>query len=480
MTAALKHPYVRPPPQPSAVPPMGSPASKQHVAFVAFPFGSHPGAIFPVARAVAAAAPSAVVSFLGTVRALASLPPADDTPNLRFVAVADGVPDGSPPPREVLELIGLFLEATPGNLKEGMAAAVAGASGAPVSCVVSDAFVWMSGEVAEEMRVPWVPLCPGGTAALSAHLHTDLLRRKLGVGDQAIAGREDELLDFIPGLSVHRVRDLPEGVVAGPLDSPFSVLLHRMAERLPKAAAIAFNTIPGLEPAIEESFATVFSKPFTIGPFHILAPPSAPAPDPNRCLPWLDRHRPNAVAYVSFGSIMTPPPAELAQLAEGLEASGVPFIWSLKETARECLPSGFLERTQERGMVVGWAPQLAVLDHPAVGAFLTHCGWNSVLEGIAAGVPMACRPLFGDHRMIARSMMLSWGNGIGFEGEVMTKDGVLKALDTLLRGEEGKRLRARAAELKVIANRAVAPGGTSTKNFASLLDFLLPEIKLNS
>ncbi|KAJ8500881.1 hypothetical protein OPV22_011433 [Ensete ventricosum] len=294
---------------------MGSPASKQHVAFVAFPFGSHPGAIFPVARAVAAAAPSAVVSFLGTVRALASLPPADDTPNLRFVAVADGVPDGSPPPREVLELIGLFLEATPGNLKEGMAAAVAGASGAPVSCVVSDAFVWMSGEVAEEMRVPWVPLCPGGTAALSAHLHTDLLRRKLGVGDQAIAGREDELLDFIPGLSVHRVRDLPEGVVAGPLDSPFSVLLHRMAERLPKAAAIAFNTIPGLEPAIEESFAT---------------------------------------------------------------------------------------------------------------------------------------------------------------------DGVLKALDTLLRGEEGKRLRARAAELKVIANRAVAPGGTSTKNFASLLDFLLPEIKLNS
>ncbi|RRT33765.1 hypothetical protein B296_00056103 [Ensete ventricosum] len=285
---------------------MGSPASKQHVAFVAFPFGSHPGAIFPVARAVAAAAPSAVVSFLGTVRALASLPPADDTPNLRFVAVADGVPDGSPPPREVLELIGLFLEATPGNLKEGMAAAVAGASGAPVSCVVSDAFVWMSGEVAEEMRVPWVPLCPGGTAALSAHLHTDLLRRKLGVGDQAIAGHEDELLDFIPGLSVHRVRDLPEGVVAGPLDSPFSVLLHRMAERLPKAAAIAFNTIPGLEPTIEESLATVFSKPFTIGPFHILAPPSAPAPDPNRCLPWLDRHRPNAVAYVSFGSIMTP------------------------------------------------------------------------------------------------------------------------------------------------------------------------------
>ncbi|OMO66963.1 UDP-glucuronosyl/UDP-glucosyltransferase [Corchorus olitorius] len=51
------------------------------------------------------------------------------------------------------------------------------------------------------------------------------------------------------------------------------------------------------------------------------------------------------------------------------------------------LPEGFLERTKDRGLVVkSWAPQVAVLNHDSVGGFVTHCGWNSVLEAVTAGV----------------------------------------------------------------------------------------------
>ncbi|KAB2598702.1 anthocyanidin 5,3-O-glucosyltransferase-like [Pyrus ussuriensis x Pyrus communis] len=66
----------------------------------------------------------------------------------------------------------------------------------------------------------------------------------------------------------------------------------------------------------------------------------------------------------------------------------------------EILPNGFLERTKDRGLVVWkWAPQMDVLSHDSVGWFVTHCGWNSVLELLSAGVPMAGWPLYAEQEM---------------------------------------------------------------------------------
>ena len=79
------------------------------------------------------------------------------------------------------------------------------------------------------------------------------------------------------------------------------------------------------------------------------------------------------MAYVSFGTVVTPPPHEIVAVAEALEASGFPFLWSLKEHLKDLLPRGFLERTSENGKVVAWAPQTEVLGHGSVGVFVTHC-----------------------------------------------------------------------------------------------------------
>ncbi|XP_058113268.1 myricetin 3-O-rhamnosyltransferase UGT77B2-like [Magnolia sinica] len=91
-------------------------------------------------------------------------------------------------------------------------------------------------------------------------------------------------------------------------------------------------------------------------------------------LTWLDRfaHNLASIAYVGFGTVMRLTLAQVAALAEGLESSGVPFIWSLK--AREGLPAGFLEQIAGRGLIVPWAPQLMVLGHVAVGVHVTHGG----------------------------------------------------------------------------------------------------------
>lgn len=341
-----------------------------------------------------------------------------------------------------------------------------------MSCVVGDAFVWPAAEAAAAAGAPWVPVWTAASCALVAHLRTDALRED--VGDQA-ASRADELLVSHPGLASYRVRDLPDGVVNGDFNYVISLLVHRMAQRLPRAAAVvALNAFPGLDqPDVTAALATAMPDCLPFGPYHLLLPTAddddtAPA-DPHGCLAWLDRHLARAVAYVSFGTVASPRPDELRELAAGLEAAGAPFLWSLREESWPLLPAGFLDRT--RGLVVPWAPQVGVLRHASVGAFVTHAGWASVMEGVSSGVPMACRPFFGDQRMNARSVAHVWGIGTAFDGP-MTRGGVANAVSALLRGEEGTRMRERAQELQAAVANAFKPGGGCRKNFDKFVDIV--------
>ncbi|ONK62035.1 uncharacterized protein A4U43_C08F36120 [Asparagus officinalis] len=188
------------------------------------------------------------------------------------------------------------------------------------------------------------------------------------------------------------------------------------------------------------------------------------------CLSWLNRHGPATVTYISFGTTMAPGRSDLEELAHGLEAAGVPFLWSLRGKARDGLPSGFLDRTKGRGLTVAWAPQVRVLAHAAVGAFLTHCGWNSVMEGITNAVPMVCRPFFGEQKANARMVAEGWRIGVAIDSEgVAMREKVVNALKMVLREEEGRRMRERLGEIKKQAEKAVGDGGSSRENFRRVL-----------
>ncbi|KAI5059695.1 hypothetical protein GOP47_0026014 [Adiantum capillus-veneris] len=116
------------------------------------------------------------------------------------------------------------------------------------------------------------------------------------------------------------------------------------------------------------------------------------------CLSWLNLQAESSVIYVAFGSLAKLSVEEIQELAVGLEASGSPFLWVIREDAvtmeelPQVLPEGFLERTRGKGMIISWAPQVRVLAHKAVGGFLSHCGWNSTVESLWAGVPLLCCP----------------------------------------------------------------------------------------
>lgn len=219
--------------------------------------------------------------------------------------------------------------------------------------------------------------------------------------------------------------------------------------------------------------------------------------DESECLKWLDSQQQRSVIYVCLGSLCNLITPQLMELGLGLEASNKPFIWVTRggEKSRELEnwfeESGFKERTKGRGLIIqGWAPQVAILSHSAIGSFLTHCGWNSVLEGISAGLPMVTWPLFGDQFCneklvvevlkigvrVGAEVTIRWGEEEKF-GLLVKKEQVKNAVNSLMNdGEESEERRRRVQELSKMAFKAVEEEGSSYLD----IKLLIEDIKKNT
>jgi len=444
---------------------------KKHVAVLAFPFGSHPLSLLALVRKLAQDAPNVEFSFLNTPKSNHSLfstaKPDEILPNIKAYDVADGVPKGhvlSPNPIEGVEL---FIKVSPENFRRGLEMAEA-ENGMKISCLLTDAFLSFSLEVAEDLHVPWIPVWSPFPYSLSAHVYIDLIRQRF-VNNEV----EDTTLECIPGLSQMRVSDLPmEGILGDIEGSLFSRMLSEVGSVLPRASAVVLNSYEELNPPLlNDDLKTNFRSVLNVG-FHTLLNPSQFGSDVSGCISWLDKQKERSVVYVSFGTVSSPPHNELIALAEALEESGFPFLWSLKDYIKDLLPKAFVEKTRMQGKIVPWTPQSQVLAHGSIAVFVTHCGSNSVVESIAYGVPMIGRPCFGDHRMIGRMVEDVWGIGVKVEGGILTKNGLLKSLDFILGHGKGKEMRDKAQALKKTVQCAASPNGPAAKDLSHLVELL--------
>jgi hydroquinone glucosyltransferase len=192
------------------------------------------------------------------------------------------------------------------------------------------------------------------------------------------------------------------------------------------------------------------------------------------------------VVYVSFGSAGSLSVEQTAELAAGLEASGHRFLWVVhmpsldgensdwgkshrraEDDPLAWLPEGFLERTSSRGLAVAtWTAQVRMLSHPATAAFVSHGGWNSTMESVAAGLPMVVWPLYAEQRVNAA--VLSENVGVALRPRATRADGLIRreeiaaAVRELMGVEEkGRAVRRRVGDLQRAMARACAPGGSS-------------------
>ncbi|KAK6246424.1 hypothetical protein SCA6_009514 [Theobroma cacao] len=181
-------------------------------------------------------------------------------------------------------------------------------------------------------------------------------------------------------------------------------------------------------------------------------------------------------------------PRLLNEIAKGLEASGQDFIWVLKKGEKqEWLPEGFEERVKGKGLMIrGWAPQVLILDHEAVGGFITHCGWNSTIESISAGVPMVTWPLYAEQfcneKLVTDVLKIGvdvgakeWHRWVDDTKFSVTKEDIERAVTRIMVGKEAEGIRNRARALKDMARKAAEGGGSSYSD----LNALLEELRLN-
>ena len=210
--------------------------------------------------------------------------------------------------------------------------------------------------------------------------------------------------------------------------------------------------------------------------------------DADECLRWLDGKEPDSVVYVSFGSIAQADAKQAVELGLGLEASGHPFIWVIRNAGEyDGAVRAFLDeleaRVAGRGLLIrGWAPQVLILSHAAVGGFVTHCGWNSTMEAITAGLPVVTWPHFTDQFLNQKMAVEVLGIGVSVgitepllyqkvEKEIVVGRNVVEeAVRSVMGGgEEAKGRRRRARALAVKARAAVKEGGSSHRNLLDLV-----------
>ncbi|XP_061340016.1 UDP-glycosyltransferase 84B1-like [Gastrolobium bilobum] len=196
------------------------------------------------------------------------------------------------------------------------------------------------------------------------------------------------------------------------------------------------------------------------------------------CLEWLDNKPPNSVIYVAFGSLTELSQKQIGNIATALKNTNRAFLLVIRKKDAE-FPRGFLEETKGRGLVVTWCPQEKVLMHPAVACFVSHCGWNSTLEAVTAGVPVIAHPGWSDQPVNARLVQDVFKTGVkmrfGEDGIVSTEE-VQKCIKEVMEGPKAEEFKKRAMELKVAARKALQNGGSSERN----INQFLTEIARNS
>jgi len=209
-------------------------------------------------------------------------------------------------------------------------------------------------------------------------------------------------------------------------------------------------------------------------------------------LNWLNSKQNESVLYVCFGSLMRLPHAQLVELAHGLEHSGHSFIWVIRKKDGNENEDSFLQefekkmKKNKKGFIIwNWAPQLLILDHPAIGGMVTHCGWNSILESVSAGLPMITWPMFAEQFYNEKLLVdvLKIGVPVGAkenkfwtslgEDAAVGREEIVKVVVLLMgSSQESKEMRNRARKLSDAAKRTIEEGGHSYNNLTQLIDEL--------
>ncbi|GLJ48473.1 hypothetical protein SUGI_1023210 [Cryptomeria japonica] len=358
-------------------------------------------------------------------------------------------------------------------------------------CLITDCFAATALDVAKRHRIPMAALWVMFTATYALIYNLPNLVSSSLVPSNGVPN-DFTKVKYLPSMPPLCSAHLPwaAGFNENQQDFIFG-FIERYMERTRELKWVLFNSFYYLEAPIIDILIAQGASVCSIGP-------CIPSPRLNgevnskitanfwaeeaECLDWLDKQSPKSVAYVSFGSLAIVNQRQLEEFAMGMEATQRPFLWVLRSDLMDGssakLPPGFMEATKDRAYFVPWCPQTQVLSHPSIACFFTHCGWNSVMESIAMGVPMLCWPYFAEHFLISAYVVDIWKIGLALNTNI---DGIAENREIEMgvkRVSEDNEMKARVLKLSERAKDAVkSETGPSYANFQDFVKAMREEIR---
>ncbi|KAL6567093.1 hypothetical protein OROMI_015497 [Orobanche minor] len=446
------------------------PVPSSHVVAVPYPGRGHVNPMMNLCKLLTNTQPNLLITFVITEEWLGFIGSEDKPTSIRFATIPNVLPSEMVRAADMLSFVG----ATQTKMAEPFERLI-DRLGEPVSFIIADTFLNWAVEVGNRRNIPVASLWPMPASVFSVFYHFDLLVRN-GHHPFELSERGDERVDYIPGIPSIRLADIPQ--IAHMKDTSLLNLALQIFPNVSKAQCLLLSSIYELEPQVIQALKQEFSFPiYTFGPaipyFNLTNSVSIPTDQNDHpYFGWLNSQPPSSVLYISLGSFLSVSTPQMDEIANGLRGSGVRFLWVARGEATR-----LQEKCGDSGRVVSWCEQLKVLSHSSVGGFWTHCGWNSTMEGIFAGVPIIAFPIMMDQTTIRKHVAEDWKIGWDAKRDVKVGDLlksehiaelVKKFMD--LESIERKEITRRAKELQEVTIRAISDGGSSKVNLRSFLN----------
>ncbi|KAI3901925.1 hypothetical protein MKW92_011272 [Papaver armeniacum] len=347
----------------------------------------------------------------------------------------------------------------------------------PIKCLVYDANLpWCLG-IAKEMSVLGAAFFTQSCSSIYSYF-------KMTLDDEGGKGPDSSIPD-LSTIGIPVLRSFEGTSNSSGKHPPFLKFILDQLSNIKEADWVLFNTFDQLEEEVVEWMSQICPVK-TIGPtipsvyldnrikddneygFNLFKP------NEDACANWLNTKEPGTVVYISFGSAASLGPVQMEELAWGLIESKTHFLWVVRESEESKLPTNFLQEASKNGngLIVNWCPQLQVLSHEAVGYFMTHCGWNSTIEGVCLGIPMVAMPQFLDQFSGAKFIEEVWRTGIRVKVDekcIVRREEIGRYIKEVREGDRAQEIKKNVNRWKELAKDVVSEGGSSDSNIEEII-----------
>ncbi|GLJ04770.1 hypothetical protein SUGI_0002990 [Cryptomeria japonica] len=396
---------------------------------------------------------------------------------VQFESIPDQLPPGMDIVSDVLYIFGHLQHIEGSDLEELIRRL--NETGPPVTCIVHDAFMPWVAQVSTKLNIPRAVFYTQSATIGAIYHHFKYVEKWNN------CAQDSKEVVVIRAIGEMRMPDLPSTLFPPLLTAGLYDSNLRFVESFNGASWVILNTFDELEEKAMNYLREANVPVCTVGPLIPSAFLDRRNSDDTQfggspweeeteaCMEWLHSKPHHSVVYVSFGSIAAISTQQIQQIGRGLQSSGQNFLWAIRPAAGqttvwENFREGFAEEIGDRGLIVKWSPQLKVLNHPSVGAFMSHCGWNSTLEALSCGVPLLACDLCFDQPTNCKFIVEVWKMGVKLrhgDGDVTFEwDEIERCVRRVICSEEGAELRKNAVHWKESARKAKMEGGSSHSN----------------